>query len=127
MTAQRINDSTTEHRAAARHRVLKAGTIAFGGGGGISCVVRNLSAGGAALDVVSPLGIPNAFKLIVEQDHSSRECRVVWRTERRIGVIFEPPGVPDYASRLRRKAWRHGTWRRATRCPPILQQRGQLT
>ena len=83
-------DSTNEHRVAARHRVLKAGTIAFGGGGGISCVVRNLSASGAALDVTSPLGIPQQFDLIVEQDHSTHHCRMVWRTERRIGVTFEP-------------------------------------
>lgn len=41
-------------RTAPRHRVLKAGTIEFGGGG-ISCTVRNLSASGAALDVESPL------------------------------------------------------------------------
>jgi len=78
-----------EHRTASRHRVLKAATIAFGGGG-ISCVVRNLSAIGAALDVASPLGIPEEFDLLIEADHLRHRCRVVWRSERRIGVAFQP-------------------------------------
>ncbi|MFK4386305.1 hypothetical protein ABIA40_005713 [Bradyrhizobium sp. USDA 223] len=42
-----------ERRDKARHRVLKAGTIEFGGGA-IDCTVRNLSDTGAALDVASP-------------------------------------------------------------------------
>lgn len=78
-----------EGRRAARHRVLKAGTITFSGGAGISCTVRNLSDTGAALDVISPIGIPQQFVLVMEADKSSRQCRVIWRKERRIGVTFE--------------------------------------
>jgi hypothetical protein len=78
-----------EKRIASRHRVLKAATIAFGGGG-ISCVVRNVSEAGAALDVASPLGIPDDFDLLIEADGSRRRCRVMWRTDRRIGVSFAP-------------------------------------
>lgn len=77
-----------EGRKAPRHRVLKAGTISFGGAG-ISCTVRNFSDMGAALDVTSPIGIPHEFVLIVKADNSTRQCRVVWRKERRIGVTFE--------------------------------------
>jgi hypothetical protein len=51
-----------ERRAALRHRVLKAGTIEFGGGT-ISCMVRNVSTLGAALDVITPIGIPEHFTL----------------------------------------------------------------
>jgi PilZ domain len=71
-----------EGRGAPRHRVLKAGTISFGGAG-ITCTVRNLSETGAALDV-----IPEEFVLIIEGDNATRRCRVVWRKERRIGVTF---------------------------------------
>ena len=74
-------------RAAPRQRILKAGTIEFGGGG-IDCTVRNLSATGAALEVVSPLGIPDQFNLVLTADHSRFSCRVVWRKEKRIGVTF---------------------------------------
>ncbi|RTL75065.1 MAG: hypothetical protein EKK35_23605 [Bradyrhizobiaceae bacterium] len=52
------------------------------------CTIRNLSDTGAALEVVSPLGIPHEFDLIVEADSTTRQCRVVWRKERRIGVTF---------------------------------------
>jgi hypothetical protein len=47
-----------EKRTNARHRVLKTATIEFGGGA-IDCMVRNMSGVGAALDVSSPIGIPN--------------------------------------------------------------------
>jgi hypothetical protein len=50
-----------EHRTAPRRRLLKAGRISFGGGT-IDCTVRNLSETGAALEVSSPVGIPNASR-----------------------------------------------------------------
>jgi hypothetical protein len=79
-----------EHRAAQRRRVLKAGTISFGGGGAISCTVRNLSGTGAALDVASPVGIPDLLTLSIEAEQGSRPCKVVWRKENKIGVRFVP-------------------------------------
>jgi PilZ domain len=79
-------DSMDEHRIASRHRVLKAGTIEFGGGA-IDCTVRNMSATGAALGVTSPLGIPAQFTLVTDGNHLP--CRVVWRKEKRIGVTFD--------------------------------------
>lgn len=42
-----------DHRSPACHRILKAATISFGGGA-ISCAVRNLSDGGASLEVELP-------------------------------------------------------------------------
>ena len=75
-----------EHRIAARHRILKAGTIEFGGGA-IDCTVRNISATGAALDIASPLGIPTQFTLVTDGNHLP--CRIVWRKEKRIGVTFD--------------------------------------
>lgn len=77
-----------EKRTSHQRRVLKAGTIEFGGGG-IDCSVRNLSKTGAALDVASPLGIPNDFTLVVALDDFRQPCRVIWRKETRIGVSFE--------------------------------------
>ena len=78
-----------EHRIAPRRRLLKAGKISFGGGAAIDCTVRNLSETGAALEVTSPVGIPERFTLVVEADHRHLPCRVVWRREKRIGVHFE--------------------------------------
>ncbi|MDH2353907.1 PilZ domain-containing protein [Bradyrhizobium sp. SSUT112] len=76
-----------ERRNRGRHRVLKAATIEFGGGA-IDCTVRNLSDTGAALDVTSPVGIPDHFTLFVQADGTHLGCTVVWRKEKRIGVRF---------------------------------------
>jgi hypothetical protein len=78
-----------EHRIAPRRRVLKAGSIVFGGGA-IDCTVRNLSETGAALEVVTPLFIPDRFTLVVPSDQLKRPCHVAWRRDRRIGVAFDP-------------------------------------
>ena len=77
-----------EHRIAPRRRMLKAGTIEFGGGG-IDCIVRNLSETGAALEVVTPLFIPDRFTLFIASDQFKRPCHIVWRKEKRIGVAFD--------------------------------------
>jgi hypothetical protein len=62
-------------------------TIEFSGGA-IDCVVRNLSDTGAALEVASPLGIPQAFNLLISGDRTTYQCEVRWRKENRIGVAF---------------------------------------
>ena len=78
-----------EHRIAPRRRLLKSGKISFGGGAAIDCTVRNLSQTGAALEVISPVGIPERFTLVIEADRIHVPCRVMWRKETRIGVHFE--------------------------------------
>jgi hypothetical protein len=64
-----------EKRATPRHRVLKSGTISFGGGA-IDCTVRNLSTKGAALDVATPVGIPGHVHL------GNSERRIAFRLPR---------------------------------------------
>jgi hypothetical protein len=75
-------------RTAPRRRTLKAGTIEFGGGG-IDCTVRNISETGAALEVVTPLFIPDRFTLFVPSEQLKRLCRIAWRKQKRIGVTFD--------------------------------------
>lgn len=70
-----------EKRETLRTRVLKAGSISFGGAA-ISCMVRNISATGVLLEVESPLGIPERFILLVPSDQLSRPCRTIWKSER---------------------------------------------
>jgi hypothetical protein len=78
-----------EKRATPRHRVLKRGTLAFSGGGGLDCTVRNISESGARLDVVNPMGMPDTFMLVIETDQFMRRCRAVWSSEQRLGVAFD--------------------------------------
>jgi hypothetical protein len=77
-----------EKRSSTRHRVLKAGKIEIGGGAA-DCTVRNLSNTGAALNVESPVDIPDTFVLLIPSDQLRRACRVIWRKMGRIGVKFE--------------------------------------
>jgi hypothetical protein len=76
-----------EQRKSQRRRALKGATIAFGRAA-IDCVVRNLSKTGACLEIVSPIGIPDEFTLVIPSDKVKQQCQVVWRTTQRIGVSF---------------------------------------
>ncbi len=76
------------HRIATRRRILKAGSIEIGGDA-IDCIVRNVSETGAALEVLSPLYIPDRFTLVVRTDELKRPCHIIWRKAKRIGVAFD--------------------------------------
>ena len=55
----------------------------------ITCLVRDLSITGACLGIESPIGIPDSFNLVFDSGEPSRRCRVIWRTEKRIGIDFQ--------------------------------------
>ena len=68
------------------------------GGSVISCVVRNISPEGAAIDVPNPAFVPQRFRLVMARDSSVRECNIAWIQKNRIGVSFvavpQTPGDP---------------------------------
>jgi hypothetical protein len=76
-----------EKRANSRQRVLKGGMILFGDGG-VDCTIRNLSTNGAMLNVATPVGLPDEFTLLVQKTAQQQSCRVIWRSEKQIGVVF---------------------------------------
>jgi hypothetical protein len=84
--------SNIEHmvdtRAAPRFRVMKPARIEHGGEK-VMCKLRDLSLTGASLEVSDPAGIPANFTLVVPEDGLKVSCRIVRRTEFRIGVAFE--------------------------------------
>jgi hypothetical protein len=57
-------------------------------GSGIGCVIRDVSKGGASLDVASSIGIPLFVDLMVVPGRVARPCYVMWRKKTRIGVAF---------------------------------------
>jgi hypothetical protein len=78
-----------ERRTRTRARSLKAAKIKLAKGAAvIDCIVKNFSATGACLEVVTPVGIPEAFDLVFENDHTALPCRVMWRKAHRIGIKF---------------------------------------
>jgi 4-hydroxy-tetrahydrodipicolinate synthase len=65
----------------------------------INCSVRNVSDGGALLQVPGMVGIPREFELTIEGE-AARPCRIAWRKENRIGVEYiaalsEPDAGPQ--------------------------------
>ena len=78
---------TSERRTTTRLRTIKGAAIRFGSTS-IECTIRNLSERGAALEVGSPVGIPDEFTLWFKQNGLKRNCRVAWRSADRIGVQF---------------------------------------
>ncbi len=75
-----------DKRAVRRHGVTITGTIEFSGGGAI-CMVSNLSASGAGLDLAGRIELPERFTLIA---HGARlPCQVIWRRDNRIGIAFD--------------------------------------
>ena len=76
-----------ERRATARQRVFKAATIEFENKA-VDCLVRNVSAAGAGLQVSSPFRIPHEITLNIPTRNERQHCYIVWRNETRIGVVF---------------------------------------
>jgi len=72
-----------------RFRTLKAGKIVFNHHGSVvDCMVRNLSATGACLVVPSTVGIPDRFDLVIAPGKDARRCRVAWKDDTRVGIMF---------------------------------------
>jgi PilZ domain-containing protein len=79
-----------DRRRAPRLQTLQgAQVIDQHNGAAIVCVVRNLSATGACLLVVSHDGVPDSFDLTLNGDKSRYPCRVLWRTANQVGVEFQ--------------------------------------
>ena len=55
------------------------------------CVIRNISAEGAAIDVENPAFVPSRFRLVMQGGSSVRECRIAWIQKNRIGLSFIEP------------------------------------
>ena len=81
-----------DRRSAPRHRTFKGGRIIAERLPDRDCFVRNLSDGGACLEIDSSLVPVDEFNLIIKPENLFRICRVAWRTPRNIGVRFVEAG-----------------------------------
>jgi diguanylate cyclase (GGDEF)-like protein len=69
-------------------RTFLAGKIVFNfGQSSLDCVVHRMSEDGATLQVETGLGVPDQFQLKLAEDRLL-PCRVMWRSDREIGVAF---------------------------------------
>jgi hypothetical protein len=76
-----------ERRKHPRTEVDQPAYVSFGGSV-MGCVVRNISAEGAAIEVENPAFVPQHFRLVIAKDSSVRECSVAWIKKNRIGLTF---------------------------------------
>lgn len=59
------------------------------------CALSDISDTGARIDVDNAETVPDTFMLLLSGNGAARrKCRVVWRTERQIGVTFGPRLAP---------------------------------
>jgi hypothetical protein len=82
-------ESMDERRRAPRRLVKKSATILLGGTRRLICAVRDVSKTGAGLDLAGDVSLPGVFKLVIEMETAQRRCRMIWRNENRMGVVFE--------------------------------------
>lgn len=83
-----------ERRTTPRHEVRRTGTIEFAGGTA-TCVIRNISPMGAALDVSRASSIPHEITLRIADGQLSQHCYIVWRKPTCVGVAFDRLNEPD--------------------------------
>lgn len=66
---------------------FEGGLIIYGAAPTVACVIRNMSKSGALL-LVTPIGIPDEFTLVVKPEMRKQPCRVIWRSADQMGVNF---------------------------------------
>jgi hypothetical protein len=92
MSRPELKQPETESRKDSRTTVRRIGWLARAKGEQIrECTVWDESSSGARLIVDAPDEIPEIFYLYPTLDFMSRRrCRVVWRSDRQIGIEFLP-------------------------------------
>lgn len=86
----------SENRRAARRQVRNGARLVSANGAALAdCLMLDLSATGARLEVQAPDALPDSFTMLLSHTGSlKRQCAVVWRAENTVGVQFVPDPVP---------------------------------
>jgi len=79
-----------ERRRFPRSRVFKSAKLVVPGQAKVPCIVRDLSAKGAGLQLHGGADLPEEFDLCFDTGQRIRQCRMVWRNVMFAGVSFEP-------------------------------------
>ena len=79
-------------KASERSKQLKRVQIIFNNGiCTIDAILRNLSEEGARIEVDNPQEIPDKFMLKFTSDFKTKQCLIVWRGDKYIGLMFVSP------------------------------------
>jgi hypothetical protein len=80
-----------ERRQFGRRQTYVHARIHARGRPSVPCIMRDVSEGGALLQVEHPQWLPSRFRLRFEADGTEADCEVVRRTEDAVGVRFLAP------------------------------------
>jgi len=64
----------------------------------VDCTVRNLSEGGAKLEISGAVTLPDEFDLVIPQKNQRRRARLCWRQDDACGVRFLEPSEEENES-----------------------------
>jgi hypothetical protein len=85
---QRIKAKSMEEKRKYPRTEINEPAYVSSGGSVMSCMVRNISPEGAAIDVENPAFVPLTFRLVMADDSTVYECRIAWIQKNRIGLTF---------------------------------------
>ena len=77
-----------ERRQFGRRQTILHAMIYPRGRPSIRCIVRDLSAGGARIEVDTPAWLPSRFHLIIEATNFEADCEIMHRSHDDVGVRF---------------------------------------
>jgi hypothetical protein len=89
--AMRVSSQPAERRHFGRRQTCVHATILARGRSPIPCVMRDVSEGGALLEVSRPEWLPARFRLMIEANGFAADCEVMHRTAEAVGVCFAAP------------------------------------
>ena len=81
----------TERRKHQRLRVFKGAKLVLGTSSVLDCVVRDLSSGGARIEIQNAVGLPEAVDVTFDNGRAFQPCLLKWRRLNQIGVEFFKP------------------------------------
>lgn len=95
------NGKVEDRRALQRTRIKRSAKIIVPRRSSvIHCTVQNLNSGGACLKMANTFGLPDTFDLTFEHGRTRRSCRVIWRTDDKVGVQFKSgEALPEVSER----------------------------
>ena len=77
-----------DRRRFPRARCFKGAKILSPAQAAVACIVRNVSAEGAGLQLSGSVVLPATFDLCFDTGRRMRQCRVMWRRAGEAGIWF---------------------------------------
>jgi hypothetical protein len=82
-----------ERRCERRHKVLKEGKVMLTEWVSVSCVVRDISPGGARLEFEGPVYLPSEFRLLIVSADLTIPAVPAWQRRGEAGIRFTGVGT----------------------------------